>query len=95
MLRHVRVERFEISHRYRQGWVTVEPQLSVDATERQITADRSLVALPPSLQSVSLHEYGGEVVGANRGMIEYDDLLSGRSSTTSICSRPSSAPRCR
>ncbi|CAN5369983.1 serine protein kinase [soil metagenome] len=75
VLRHVRVERFEISHRYRQGWVTVEPQLSVDASERQITADRTLGALPPSLQSVSLHEYGGEVVGANRGMIEFDDLL--------------------
>ena len=75
VLRHVRIERFEISHRYRQGWVTVEPQLSVDATERQITADRTLAALPPSLQSVALHEYGGEVVGANRGMIEFDDLL--------------------
>ncbi|HEX4423437.1 MAG TPA: hypothetical protein VH165_36260 [Kofleriaceae bacterium] len=75
VLRHVRVERFEISHRYRTGWVTVEPQLSVDATERQVTADRTLSALPPSLQSVSLHEYGGELVGANRGMIEYDDLL--------------------
>lgn len=75
VLRHVRIERFEISHRYRTGWVTVEPQLSVDATERQVTADRTLGALPPSLQSVSLLEYGGEIVGANRGMIEYDDLL--------------------
>jgi serine protein kinase len=75
VLRHVRVERFEVSHRYRIGWVTVEPQLSVDATERQVTADRTLGALPPSLQSVALFEYGGEVVGANRGMIEYDDLL--------------------
>ncbi len=75
VLRHIRVERFEISHRYRTGWVTVEPQLSVDATERQVTADRTLAALPPSLQSVSLHEYGGEVVGANRGFIEFDDLL--------------------
>jgi len=75
VLRHVRIERFEVSHRYRTGWVTVEPQLSVDATERQVTADRTLGALPPSLQSVSIHEYGGEVVGANRGMIEYDDLL--------------------
>jgi predicted Ser/Thr protein kinase len=75
VLRHVRVERFEISQRYREGWVTVEPQLSVDAQERQITADRTLGALPPSLQSVSLNEYGGEVVGANRGMIEFDDLL--------------------
>ena len=75
VLRHIRIERFEVSHRYRWGWVTVEPQLSVDATERQITADRTLAALPPSLQSVALHEYGGEVVGANRGMIEFDDLL--------------------
>lgn len=75
VLRHIRIERFEISHRYRTGWVTVEPQLSVDATERQVTADRTLGALPPSLQSVSLHEFGGEVVGANRGIIEFDDLL--------------------
>jgi predicted Ser/Thr protein kinase len=75
VLRHARIERFEVSHRYRTGWVTVEPQLSVDASERQITADRTLGALPPSLQSVSLHEYGGEIVGANRGFIEYDDLL--------------------
>jgi serine protein kinase len=75
VLRHIRIERFEISHRYRTGWVTVEPQLSVDASERQVTADRTLSALPPSLQSVSIHEYGGEIVGANRGMIEYDDLL--------------------
>lgn len=75
VLRHVRIERFEVSHRYRTAWVTVEPQLSVDASERQITADRTLAALPPSLQSVSLFEYGGEVVGANRGFIEYDDLL--------------------
>ena len=75
VLRHIRIERFEISHRYRTGWVTVEPQLSVDATERQVTADRTLSALPPSLQSVSLHEFGGEVVGANRGIIEFDDLL--------------------
>ena len=32
-------------------------------------------ALPPSLQSVALFEYGGEIVGANRGMLEFDDLL--------------------
>lgn len=75
VLRHVQVERFYIRHRYREGYVTVEPQLSVDASERQITADRSLAALPAALQSVSLFEYGGEVVNANRGLIEYSDLL--------------------
>ena len=75
VLRHIQVERFYVRHRYREGYVTVEPQLSVDAGERQITADRSLTALPAALQSVTLFEYGGELVGANRGMIEYSDLL--------------------
>jgi serine protein kinase len=75
VLRHVQVERFYVQHRYRLGYVTVEPQLSVDATERQITADRSLAALPPTLQAVALYEYGGELVNANRGLIEFDDLL--------------------
>ncbi|HVV83630.1 MAG TPA: hypothetical protein VHE35_11205 [Kofleriaceae bacterium] len=75
VLRHVAVERFYVSHRYRTGYVTVEPQMSVDASERQITADRSMAALPASLQSVALYEYGGELVGANRGLIEFDDLL--------------------
>ena len=75
VLRHVQVERFYIQHRYREGYVTVEPQLAVDASERQLTADRSITALPSALQSVSLYDYGGEVVNANRGLIEYSDLL--------------------
>lgn len=75
VLRHVQIERFFIQHRYREGYVTVEPQLSVDASERQLTTDRSIAALPSALQSVSLFEYGGQVVNANRGVIEYSDLL--------------------
>jgi serine protein kinase len=75
VLRHVQVERFDMARRYRQGLVTVEPQLAVDAQARQITMDRSLQALPAALQSLSMYEYGGELVDANRGMIEYADLL--------------------
>lgn len=75
VLRHVQVERFYIGHRYREGYATVEPQLSVDASERQVTADRSVSALPAALQSISLYEYGGELVTGNRGLIEYSDLL--------------------
>ena len=75
VLRHVQIERFYIQHRYREGYVTVEPQLSVDANERQITADRSVTALPTALQSVSLYEYSGELVNGNRGLIEFSDLL--------------------
>jgi predicted Ser/Thr protein kinase len=75
VLRHIQVERFYLSRRYRMGCVTIEPQLAVDARSRQLTMDRSLGALPAALQSLSLYEYSGELVDANRGVIEYSDLL--------------------
>ncbi len=75
VLRHVQVERFYVSARYHQGAVTVEPQLSVDAALRQVTADRSASALPPALQSVTLYEPSGPLVAANRGLLDYADLL--------------------
>lgn len=75
VMRHVQVERLYLSRRYRSGLVTVEPQLAVDARARQLTMDRSLQALPSALQSLSLYEYSGELVDANRGLIEYSDLL--------------------
>ena len=75
VMAHVQVERFFVSRRYREGMVTVEPQLHVDAAVRQITADKSLERLPPSLQNVILFEPMGDLVDANRGLIEYNDLL--------------------
>ena len=75
VLRHVQVERFYVSARYQQAAVTVEPQLSVDAAYRQVTADRSAAALPPALHALSLYEPVGPLVAANRGIIEYSDLL--------------------
>lgn len=75
VLRHVQVERYFISRHYRCGAVTVGPQLSVDAGERQITADRSLGALPSSLQAVTLFEAFGELIEASGGMLEFSDLL--------------------
>lgn len=75
VLKHVQVERYFISRRYRVGAVTIGPQLSVDAGERQITMDRSLQSLPPSLQAVSLYETKGELVDAAGGVLEFSDLL--------------------
>jgi serine protein kinase len=75
VLRHVQVERFFISRRYRRASSRVEPQLAVDAKARQVTADRSLSALPTSLQSCNLFELDGDLVQANRGTIDYPDLL--------------------
>jgi serine protein kinase len=75
VLRHVQVERFYVSRRYRQAVATVEPQLAVDARVRQLTMDRSLGSLPPALQSLTLYEFQGEIVDGNRGVIDYADLL--------------------
>jgi serine protein kinase len=75
VLRHVQVERFFISRRYRQSVATVEPQLAVDVRTRQISMDRSLSSLPAALHSVSLFEMQGELVDANRGVLDFEDLL--------------------
>lgn len=75
VLKHVQVERYFVSQRYRVGAVTIGPQMSVDAAERQITMDRSLASLPASLQAVTLYEAKGELVDAAGGILEFSDLL--------------------
>ena len=75
VLRHIRVERYFVSRRYRVGAVTLGPELSVDASERQVTADRNWGALPASLQGLSLYDASGELVDAAGGILELSDLL--------------------
>lgn len=75
VLRHIQVERFFLSRRYRCGVVGVEPQMSVDAYARQVTADRSLGSLPVALQHLSLFQTGGALSDGNRGIVEFNDLL--------------------
>ena len=75
VLKHIRVERLLINRRYSIGATTIEPQLHVDAHLQQITMDRRLSSLPPSLQSLNLFSLSGEVVLANRGILEFSDLL--------------------
>jgi serine protein kinase len=73
--KHIRVERLFVNRRYSIGATTIEPQLHVDAHLQQITMDRRLASLPPSLQSLNLFAISGEVVLANRGILEFSDLL--------------------
>src|SRR5690606_32082909 len=75
VFKHIRVERLFINRRYSIGATTIEPQLHVDANLQQITMDRRLASLPPSLQSLNLFAMNGEVVLANRGVLEFSDLL--------------------
>ena len=72
---HVQVQRYYISRRYRQGAVTIDPQVTTDAQARQITMDRSLGDLPPYLQNLSLFQMLGDLIDANGGIVEYSDLL--------------------
>ncbi len=74
-LRHVQVERFYLSARYQEGLVTIFPQMHVDAQVRQLTMNQGVAVLPNILRNVELYDPTGELADANRGAIEYDDLL--------------------
>lgn len=75
VLRHVQVERFFYSSRYRVGIASVEPQMAMDAQDRQITMERNIQNIPPALQNIRIFEPQGELIDANRGFIEFADLL--------------------
>lgn len=75
VLRHIQVERFFYSRQYRIGISTVEPQMSMDAQEKQLTMDRNVANLPAVLHNIRFTETVGEIVEANRGILEFSDLL--------------------
>jgi predicted Ser/Thr protein kinase len=75
VLRHVQVERYYLSQRYRRGAVRIAPQSHVDAGEVQVTADRSVAALPAAFNDMSLFVPMGDLVDGNRGMVEFSDFL--------------------
>lgn len=75
VLRHVQVERFFYSKQYRVGVSTVEPQMAIDAYEQQLTMDKNIANLPPVLHNISFHEANGPLIEANRGILEFSDML--------------------
>jgi predicted Ser/Thr protein kinase len=75
VLRHVQVERYFVSQRYRRGAVRIAPQTHVDASEVQVTADRSVAALPAAFHDMSLFVPVGDLVDGNRGLLEFSDFL--------------------
>lgn len=74
VIRHVRIERYFISHRYRTGAVTIEPQGTIDAGSRML-GHGSLSGIPPVLQHEDLVEAQGDLIDANGGIVEYSDFL--------------------
>ena len=75
VLRHVQIERFFFSRQYRVGIGTVEPQMSIDAYEKQLTMDKNIGNLPTILHNIAFFEAMGPVIEANRGLLEFSDLL--------------------
>lgn len=75
VFRHVQIERFYYSKQYRVGISTVEPQLRVDAAEKQLTMDKNISNIPSVLQTISFFEAQGELIEANRGLLEFSDFL--------------------
>ena len=74
VIRHVQVERYFISKRYRVGTASIEPQQAVDATVRPMSFEPG-AALPPVLQGLQLLELGGELMEGCGGIVEYSDFL--------------------
>jgi predicted Ser/Thr protein kinase len=75
LLQHVQVERFFISKRYRVGAVSIEPQRNVDAGSHALGFERGGAHVPAILHNSALVEATGDLVDANRGIVEYSDFF--------------------
>lgn len=74
MLQHVQVERLYVSARYRRASVVIQPQRNVDAASRPLNLEKSY-RLPPILSQSALAELSGDLIDANRGVVEYSDFF--------------------
>ncbi|HYG75714.1 MAG TPA: serine protein kinase PrkA [Planctomycetota bacterium] len=74
VMRHVQVERYFVSKRYRTGAAAIEPQQAVDAGAKPMSFEHGVI-LPPVLQGLPLMDLIGELVEASGGIVEYSDFL--------------------
>ncbi|MBE7463255.1 MAG: serine protein kinase PrkA [Planctomycetes bacterium] len=74
VIKHVQVERYFVSKRFRVASSVIEPQQNVDAAARPMSFEAGAV-LPPALQGLQLLELSGELIDASGGIVEYSDVL--------------------
>lgn len=74
IVEHVQVERLYVSKRYRRAAVVIQPQRNVDANSRPLNLEKSY-RLPSILNQSSLSELSGDLIDANRGVVEYSDFF--------------------
>lgn len=75
VVRHVQVERFFVSRRFRVGAVVTQPQGTPDAQLSALSGGGVGAGLPAFLQSTPLYEVLGDLPDANRGVLEFSDFL--------------------
>lgn len=74
IIKHIQVERFYFSKRFRKGLVSIDPQKNIDANSRPINLENSY-RIPAILSMVSIYEPYGDLIDANRGVVEFSELL--------------------
>lgn len=73
VIRHIQVERFFFSPRYRLSAISIEPQGNIDAGVRPLNHEH--YPMPRLLRNIPLFEASGDLIDANRGIVEYSDFL--------------------
>lgn len=75
IIKHIQVERFYFSKRFRKGLVSIEPTTaSVDAHSRPLNLEKNY-KIPPILSLSSISEPFGDLVDANRGIAELSEIF--------------------
>jgi predicted Ser/Thr protein kinase len=74
IIRHVQVERFYFSKRFRKGLISIDPQKNMDASSRALNLENSY-KIPPVLSMTSMHEPFGDLIDANRGIVEFSEIF--------------------
>jgi serine protein kinase len=74
IIRHVQVERFYFSRLFRKGLISIDAGSNVDANSRPLNLERSY-RIPRILAMSSMYEPYGDLVDANRGVVEFSEIF--------------------
>jgi len=74
IIRHIKVERFFFSKRFRKGLISIDPQINKDANSRPLNIEQSY-RIPRILALSSMYEPFGDLVDANRGVVEFSEIF--------------------
>jgi len=74
IIRHIQVERFCFSKRFRKGLISIDSEQTPDASSRALNLEQSY-RIPRILAMTSIYEPHGDLIDANRGLVEFSELF--------------------